>query len=94
MVKLSRGITKSGKTGGKPVIDWRFYRSKYDAQQVLARSASRLRDEVNLEDLTGVLLGVVEETMQPAQVSLVLRDAGPRPGTAPLDEHWPAQPRA
>jgi hypothetical protein len=67
-------------------IDRRFYRSKYDAQQVLAHSASLLRDEVNLDDLTGVLLGVVEETMQPAQVSLVLRDSGAQPWTGQVKQ--------
>jgi hypothetical protein len=35
-------------------IDRRFYRRKYDAKQVLASTASRLRDEVNLDDLTSI----------------------------------------
>ncbi len=55
-------------------IDRRFYRRKYDAQQVLASSASRLRDQVDLDDLTRIVLNVVDDTLQPAQVSLVLRD--------------------
>jgi hypothetical protein len=55
-------------------IDRRFYRRKYDAQQVLASTASQLRDEVNLDDLTRIVVGVVQETLQPEQVSLVLRD--------------------
>ena len=55
-------------------IDRRFYRRKYDAQQVLASTASQLRDQVDLDDLTSIVLSVVDDTLQPAQASLVLRD--------------------
>ena len=55
------------------IIDRRFYREKYDAGQVLAAFSARLRTEVDLDRLTGELLAMVEETMQPGQVSLWLR---------------------
>jgi uncharacterized membrane-anchored protein YjiN (DUF445 family) len=51
-------------------INRRFYRKKYNAEQTLARFAATARDEVDIDKLTDALLGVVEETMQPEQVSL------------------------
>ncbi|MFQ5859590.1 MAG: hypothetical protein ACE5LU_28670, partial [Anaerolineae bacterium] len=55
-------------------IDRRFYRRKYDAEQVLAEFAEFARDEVDLDRLTAELLRVIDETMQPEFVSLWLRD--------------------
>jgi hypothetical protein len=53
-------------------IDRRFYRHKYNAAQALAAFSATVRDEVDLNRLTGQLLALVEETMRPAHVSLWL----------------------
>ena len=54
-------------------IDRRFFRQKYDAQQVLAQFAKTARDEVELETLTAELLRVTRKTVQPESVSIWLK---------------------
>jgi hypothetical protein len=55
------------------VVDRRFNRRRYDAAQTIAAFSVHLRDEIDLATLTGELLTVVDQTMQPTQASLWLR---------------------
>jgi hypothetical protein len=56
-------------------IDRRFYRKKYDAARTLQDFSTRLREKTDLDSLDTELLGVVRETVQPAQASLWIRPA-------------------
>ncbi|MBP8291488.1 MAG: hypothetical protein KAX65_01870 [Caldilineaceae bacterium] len=56
-------------------IDRRFYRKKYDAQQVLAAFAITARDETDMTALTSELARTVQETMAPERVSVWLKEA-------------------
>jgi len=54
-------------------VDRRFNRRGYDAARTIAAFSDRLRQQVDLDELTAELRVVVDQTMQPSQASLWLR---------------------
>jgi len=72
-------------------IDRRFYRRKYDAARTIAAFSANLHQEVDLDQLHEQLLVVVQETMQPAHISLWLRPPAANRKDAP---NWSSSPPA
>jgi hypothetical protein len=60
-------------------VERRFNRRRYDTTRTIDGFRTRLRQHVDLDTLTSELLAVVDQTMQPAHVSLWL---GPKAATA------------
>jgi hypothetical protein len=55
------------------LVDRRFNRRRYDAARTVDGFSTQLREQVDLTTLTGALLAVVDQTMQPISASLWLR---------------------
>jgi hypothetical protein len=53
-------------------VDRRFFRRSYDAERALSAFAAIARTEADADHLTGRLVAVVQETLQPADASLWL----------------------
>ena len=52
------------------VVDRRFNRARYDAEQTVAAFAARLKDAVDLDSVRDDLVRVVQQALGPAHVSV------------------------
>jgi hypothetical protein len=71
---LTAALFNPLRTRLQSLIDRRFYRQKYDAQQVLAHFAQTARDEVSLEVLEAELNLVIQESLQPERATIWLKE--------------------
>ena len=52
------------------MVDRRFNRARYDADQTIAAFAARLKDAVDLDSVRDDLAGVAHQALEPAHVSV------------------------
>ena len=57
-------------------VDRRFNRARYDADQMVAVFAARLKDTVDMDSVCDDLAGVVHEALEPAHVSVWMNERG------------------
>lgn len=55
-------------------VDRRFYRARYDAGRVAEAFSSRLRDQVDLDNLTADWVSVVNATLRPTIIGVWVKD--------------------
>lgn len=58
-------------------VDRRFNRARYDAQQEVDRFSERLRTDLEIEDVAGVMLDVVAKTIEPSTASVWVKEPAP-----------------
>jgi hypothetical protein len=58
------------------VVDRRFNRARYDADQIVAAFAARLQDAVDLDSIHDDLIGVVQKALEPAYVGVWMSERG------------------
>jgi divalent metal cation (Fe/Co/Zn/Cd) transporter len=56
------------------LFDRRFFRKKYAAKKILTTYSARAGEAVDLDEMAAEMARVVQETMQPANISLWLQD--------------------
>jgi hypothetical protein len=77
------GVFQPARRRIQAAVDRRFNRRRHDTAQTIAAFSDRLHRQIDLDTLSTELLAVVDQTMQPTQVSLWLRSP-PEPSRTPL----------
>ena len=60
------------RSAAQNLIDKRFYRKRYNAQQVVEAYAESIKDEVDVNVIHQKMLTVLGETLQPKKITLFL----------------------
>ena len=63
------------------VVDRRFNRARYDADQMVAAFAARLKDSVDLDAVQADLASAVQQALEPAHVSMWMNNGRQAPGS-------------
>jgi hypothetical protein len=71
-------------------VDRRFNRRKYNAAKTIQAFSTRLREQIDLDTLSTELLAVVDQTMEPTQVSLWLRPSAYGSSATPRSQARPS----
>ncbi len=58
------------------IVDRRFNRARYDTDRIIAAFAARLQDAVDLDAVRADLASSVQQTLEPAHISLWIRADG------------------
>jgi hypothetical protein len=58
------------------IVDRRFNRARYDTDRIIAAFAARLQDAVDLDSVRADLASSVQQTLEPAHISLWIRADG------------------
>jgi len=60
------------------IVARRFNRARYDADRIIAAFAARLQDAVDLDAVRADLANSVQQTLEPAHISVWIRAGGPQ----------------
>ena len=83
MIAPSKGVVGDALSAPKTAVDRRFDRARYDAARAVDAFAARLRNQVDLDEVTAGLRDTVVATVAPTHVAVWLRVSSEAGGTSP-----------
>jgi hypothetical protein len=80
-------LFRPGRRRIQQAVDRRFNRRRYDTGRTIEAFAARLREQIDLDTLSTELVAVVDQTMEPTQVSLWLQPSAHSASGTPSRAH-------